>query len=136
MFVICLGARFKGDCAFQVELEFRNVGFLFLPLVYVPRAKCAGHTSHPAVRGGGGGGGISYIGMVAGLCSSRAQWPLVPNVCSRAIRKSYSFHTNHNAGHPRFYIFGALGSLQFSLEHSLGAVWILSCLGLKSSEGQ
>ena len=25
------------------------------------------------------------------------------------------------AGHPRFYSFGALGSLQFSLEHSLGA---------------
>ena len=22
-----VGARFKGDCAFQVELEFRNVGF-------------------------------------------------------------------------------------------------------------
>ena len=27
----------------------------------------------------------------AGLCSSRAQWPLVPNFCSQAIRKSYFF---------------------------------------------
>ena len=33
-----------------------------------------------------------------GLCSSRAQWPLAPNFCSRAIRKSYFFHTNHMLG--------------------------------------
>ena len=40
----------------------------------------------------------------AGLCSSRAQWPLAPNFCIRAIRKCYFFHTNH-----------MLGTLQFSL---------------------
>ena len=33
-----------------------------------------------------------------GLCSSRAQWPLAPNVCSRATSKSYFFHTNHMLG--------------------------------------
>ena len=31
----------------------------------------------------------------------RAQWSLAPNFCSRATRKSYFFHTNHNfAGLP------------------------------------
>ena len=29
-----------------------------------------------------------------GLCSSRAWWPLAPNFCSWAIRKSYFLHTN------------------------------------------
>ena len=53
-----------------------------------------------------------------GLCSSRARWPLAPNFCSWVIRKSYFLHTNH-AGHPRFYSFRVLSSLQFSLEHSL-----------------
>ena len=33
-----------------------------------------------------------------GLCSSRAQWPLVPNFCLRATRKSQIFHTNHMLG--------------------------------------
>ena len=32
------------------------------------------------------------------LCSSRAQWPLAPNFCSWATRKSYFFHTNHMLG--------------------------------------
>ena len=31
----------------------------------------------------------------AGLCSSRAWWPLVSNFCSWATRKSQIFHTNH-----------------------------------------
>ena len=57
--------------------------------------------------------------ITTGLCSSRAQWPLAPNYCSRAIRKSFFFSNKSYAGHPRFYSFGALGSLQFSLEHSL-----------------
>ena len=30
----------------------------------------------------------------SGLCSSRARWPLAPNFCSRATRKSQIFHTN------------------------------------------
>ena len=29
------------------------------------------------------------------LCSSRARWPLAPNFCPRATRKSQIFHTNH-----------------------------------------
>ena len=29
------------------------------------------------------------------LCSSRAWWPLAPNFCPRATRKSQIFHTNH-----------------------------------------
>ena len=52
--------------------------------------------------------GLGY----SGLCSSRARCPLAPNFCPWATSKSY-------AGHPRFYSFRALGSLQFSLEHSL-----------------
>ena len=31
-------------------------------------------------------------------------------------------HSNYIAGHPRFYNFRALGSLQFSFEHSLDGV--------------
>ena len=33
-----------------------------------------------------------------GLCSSRAQWPLAPNFCLRATRKSQIFQTNHMLG--------------------------------------
>ena len=58
-------------------------------------------------------------GIQPGLCSSRAQWPLVPNFFSWATRKSQIFHTNHYAGHSGFYGFRALGSLLVSLEHSL-----------------
>ena len=36
--------------------------------------------------------------MTSGLCSSRARWPLAPNFCSRATRKSQIFHTNHMLG--------------------------------------
>ena len=36
--------------------------------------------------------------LSAGLCCSRARWPLAPNVCSRATRKSQIFHTNHMLG--------------------------------------
>ena len=36
--------------------------------------------------------------VVAGLCSSRALWPLVPNFCSWTTRKSQIFHTNHILG--------------------------------------
>ena len=43
-----------------------------------------------------------YVGWVccyvAGLCSSRALWPLVPNFCSWTTRKSQIFHTNHILG--------------------------------------
>ena len=35
---------------------------------------------------------------ISGLCSSRAQWPLAPNFCPRATRKSQIFHTNHMPG--------------------------------------
>ena len=33
-----------------------------------------------------------------GLCSSRARWPLAPNFCFWATRKSQIFHTNHMLG--------------------------------------
>ena len=43
----------------------------------------------------------------AGLFSSRARWPLAPNFCPQATRKSQIFHTNH-----------MLGSLDFTVsEH-------------------
>ena len=34
----------------------------------------------------------------AGLCSSRAQWPLAPNFCPQVTRKSQIFRTNHMLG--------------------------------------
>ena len=34
----------------------------------------------------------------AGLCSSRARWPLAPNFCPRVTRKSQIFHTNYMLG--------------------------------------
>ena len=49
------------------------------------------------------------------LHCSRPWWPLVPNFCSWASRKSYKSY----AGHLGFYRFRALGSLQFFLEQSL-----------------
>ena len=55
---------------------------------------------------------------LSGLCATRAHWPLAPNFCSWATRKSHFFIQSY-AGHPWFYSFRALGSLQFSLEHSL-----------------
>ena len=33
-----------------------------------------------------------------GLCSNRARWPLAPNFCPWATRKSQFFHTNHMLG--------------------------------------
>ena len=38
-----------------------------------------------------------------GLCSSRALWPLAPNFCTRATRKSFFFfQTNHMLGNVDF----------------------------------
>ena len=51
-----------------------------------------------------------YYCLKGGLCSSKAQLPLVPYVCSWATGKS-------------FHRFRALGSLQFFQEYSLLAVW-------------
>ena len=56
------------------------------------------------------------------MCSSRARWPLVPNLSSWATENLPSF-TKSYAGHPRFYRFRVLGSLQCSLEHSLADWW-------------
>ena len=56
------------------------------------------------------------------LCSSRAWWPLVPNFCPWATENLPSF-TKSYAGHPRFYRFWELSSLQCSLEHSLADWW-------------
>ena len=46
----------------------------------------------------------------------------MPNLCSWATGKSYNvlFSYKSYAGHPGFYKFRALGSLQFSLEHRWG----------------
>ena len=41
-------------------------------------------------------------------------------------QKILVFCTNHNAGHPRFYRVKALGSLQFSSEHNLDSVFVIS----------
>ena len=41
---------------------------------------------------------ITVLHVGPGLCSSRAQWPLAPNVCSQVTRKSYFFLTNHMLG--------------------------------------
>ena len=40
----------------------------------------------------------------SGLCSSRAWWPLAPNFCPWATRKSQIFHTNHMLGTPDFTV--------------------------------
>ena len=42
--------------------------------------------------------GLKNIQIHAGLCSSRARWPLAPNFCCWATRKSQIFHTNHMLG--------------------------------------
>ena len=57
--------------------------------------------------------------IIVGVCSSRARWPLVPNLCPWVTRKLLDF--SYKSRHPRFYNFRALGSLQFSLEHSLAS---------------
>ena len=41
---------------------------------------------------------VHYWRHIAGLCSSSARWPLAPNFCPRATRKSQIFHTNHMLG--------------------------------------
>ena len=60
-------------------------------------------------------GGITTL-----LTSSRTQWALVTNFCSQATRKSYFLLEKAHAGHPGYFRFRALGSLQFFLEYSLG----------------
>ena len=56
---------------------------------------------------------------ISGPYSSSAWWPLVPNFCSRATRKSSFFSYKLYDGHPRFYSFRALVSCLLSLEQSL-----------------
>ena len=41
---------------------------------------------------------VYTVPTVTELCSSRAQWPLAPNFCSWATRKSYVLHTDHMLG--------------------------------------
>ena len=68
--------------------------------------------------------------LYSGLCSSRARWPLASNFCPWATRKSQDFSYKSYAGHPRFYSFKALRSLQFSLEHSLDIGMLLNSYGV------
>ena len=39
-----------------------------------------------------------FLDTMTGLCSSGVQWPLVPNFCPRATRKTQIFHTNRMLG--------------------------------------
>ena len=68
---------------------------------------------------------LSPASIFTGLWSSRAQWPPAPNFCPQATRKSLVFSFKSYAGHPKFYRFKVLGSLQFSLEHSLAFKYFL-----------
>ena len=45
---------------------------------------------------------ILYFLEWSRLCSNRVRWPLAPNFCSWATRKSYFFHTNHMLGNLDF----------------------------------
>ena len=58
------------------------------------------------------------MGQRAGLCSSRARWPMVPNFCSQATRKSYYFHTNHMLGTLDFTGSERRAPFNFPLGHS------------------
>ena len=49
-----------------------------------------------------------------GLCSGRAWWPLAPNFCPRATRKSQIFHTNHMLGAPDFTVLEHWAPFNFS----------------------
>ena len=40
----------------------------------------------------------TLLSVLSGLCSRRAWWPLAPNFCPQATRKSHIFHTNHMLG--------------------------------------
>ena len=62
------------------------------------------HSTHPDDEDSGPYKHISpgdtkvLIVFISGLCSSRARWPLAPNFCPWATRKSQIFHTNHMLG--------------------------------------
>ena len=62
------------------------------------------HSTHPDDEDSGPYKHISpgdtkvLIVFISGLCSSRARWPLAPNFCPWATRKSEIFHTNHMLG--------------------------------------
>ena len=53
-------------------------------------------------------------GSTAGLCFSRAWWPLVPNFCSWATRKSQIFDLNHMMGTLDFTVSEHWASFNFS----------------------
>ena len=65
------------------------------------------------------GYGYGYV-MGAGLCSSRARWPLVPKFCSWATRKTQIFHTNHMLGTLGFTVSEHWAPFNFPQSTALG----------------
>ena len=53
------------------------------------------------------------------LCSSRAEWPVAPNFCSWATRKSSLFHRKHKEGTLDFTSSEHWAPFNFFSEHSL-----------------
>ena len=47
---------------------------------------------------------VTSLVQSAGLCSSRARWPLAPDFCPWATRKSQIFQTNHMMGTLNFTV--------------------------------
>ena len=60
--------------------------------------------------------------VVSGLCSSGARWPLVPNFCPWATRKSQTFHTNHMLGTLDFTVSEHWAPFNFPQSTALGIV--------------
>lgn len=52
------------------------------------------------------------------LCSISSRWPVVPNFCPWATRKSYFFRTNHMLGILDFISSEHWAAFQFFLAHS------------------
>ena len=67
-------------------------------------------------------GGFQYT---AGLYSGSAWWPVAPNFCSWATRKSYFFHTNHMLGASDFTSSEHWASFSFSWSTALTRGWII-----------
>ena len=78
---------------------------------------------------------------LARQCTSRAQWPLAPDFCSRVTRKSQLFHTNHMLGTLNFTSsehwapsnFCQSTALSCALRDSSQEVYLLSKIGLKKT---
>ena len=79
-------------------------------------ATCPCHNSHFL---------LSTPKVAAGVCSSRAWWPLAPNFCSRATRKSQIFHTNHMLGNLDFTVSEHWAPFNFPWSRALGCCGVV-----------